>query len=36
MSRRRAAPAFTFVVEDKTSYETDRYTATFNVPEKSQ
>ena len=30
---RRNAAAFKFVVEDKASYETDEYIATFNVPE---
>ena len=28
--------SFSFVVEDKSSYETDRYTATFKAPETSQ
>jgi hypothetical protein len=28
--------SFGFVVEDKSSYETDRYTATFRAPETSQ
>ena len=32
-----AAPAtFSFAVGDLTSSEADRYTATFNVPEKTQ
>ena len=35
---RRAGPSqsFSFVVEDKSSSEADRYTATFNAPENTQ
>ena len=27
---------FRFIVEDRASYESDEYTATFNAPEKSK